>query len=44
LWKTDDSAGPAGRARIRTHSQKTSLRLRRQSRISTTAVLSVFVG
>jgi hypothetical protein len=30
-WKTDDWAGPAGRARIRAQSEKTNLRLRRHS-------------
>jgi hypothetical protein len=34
LWKTDDPAGPTGRARIRAQSQKRSLWLRRHSRIS----------
>src|SRR5215211_4495396 len=33
-WKTDDWAGPAGRARIRAQSQTTNLRLRRRSHIS----------
>jgi hypothetical protein len=34
-WRADDWAGPTGRARIRAQSQKTNLRLRRHSHIST---------